>query len=338
MADIESPIIQPAPVATPRGVPVEFHGPDDYHACWFPIALSHEVATGQVIGTPFLDGRVVVYRTSDGAPHVLSAYCRHLGADLSVGCVVEDKLQCAFHRWEYGANGRCVNTAAGDPPPPRARLFAYPTAESLGIIWAFNGESPSHPAPHFPVKEEELVFDAFRNPIPMLVDSAIVFLNSFDIQHFRAVHKLAIDVDPSTVVEKDGVLIYSAKVVASEFGATTQDRILWGTSTVTIDSAKGDRKFYLLHALCPVGPDKTQGFLVNATPRDTGPSADGQALEAMLADTRAYSLRLVNEDAPIFDTIHFRKDSLIASDRFLSFGMRYISRYPRAHPGREMIR
>ena len=30
----------------------------------------------------------------------------------------------------------------GDPPPPAARLFRFPTAERYGLIWAFNGEQP----------------------------------------------------------------------------------------------------------------------------------------------------------------------------------------------------
>ncbi len=51
---------------------------------WFPLCLSSQVARGQVRGVDFLDGRVVIFRGENGRAQVLSAYCPHVGADLSV--------------------------------------------------------------------------------------------------------------------------------------------------------------------------------------------------------------------------------------------------------------
>jgi phenylpropionate dioxygenase-like ring-hydroxylating dioxygenase large terminal subunit len=319
-----------------RGTRIEFCGEDEFHACWYPVALSSEVERGGLVGAPFLDGRVIVYRTSDGVAHVKSAYCRHLGADLSVGRLVDDRVQCPFHFWRYDAAGSCVDVPAGDPPPPYAKLFSYPTAESLGIIWAFNGETPLHPAPHFDLGDEALAIEAYRNPLPMQVESSIVFLNSFDLQHFRVVHGMPIGVDQDQLSEHEHTLAYVARVSTPEFGEVLQDRRLWGVNTVTIASETRGRKLYLMHSLCPVARNATQGFLVSATPSDSSVADDGA--QALLAQSREYSLRLVNEDAPIFDTLRFRRDNLTASDRFLAFGIQYIRRYPRAHPGRELIR
>ncbi len=98
----------------------------------------------------FLDGRVIVFRGSSGTAQVSSAYCPHLGADLSVGDVQGDTVRCAFHHWQYDRNGVCVKTGIGDPPPPGACLFTFPTAEKHGLIWAFNGEEPLFAIPDFP--------------------------------------------------------------------------------------------------------------------------------------------------------------------------------------------
>ncbi|QTD94584.1 Rieske 2Fe-2S domain-containing protein [Burkholderia anthina] len=320
-----------------RGTRIEFRGDDEFHACWYPVALSSEVEQGSLIGAPFLDGRVIVYRTSDGLAHVRSAYCRHLGADLSMGRLVNDQVQCPFHFWRYDSMGSCIDVPAGDPPPPYAKLFSYPTAESLGIIWAFNGENPLHPAPHFGRGDEALLIDAYRNPLQMHVESSIVFLNSFDLQHFRVVHGMPIEVDPDRVSEHEHTLAYEARVSSPEFGDVIQDRRLWGVNTVTIASETGGRRLYQMHSLCPVGKNATQGFLVSATTMPAGVTDDDGA-KALLAQSRDYALRLVNEDAPIFDTLRFRRDNLTASDRFLAFGIQYIRSYPRAHPGRELIR
>lgn len=306
-----------------------------YHSCWYPVALSSDLAAEQLIGVDFLGGRVVVYRTQSGVAHVRSAYCRHLGADLAVGTVVGERLRCAFHLWEYGSDGGCAFIPAGDKPPPAARLFAFPTAESLGIIWAFNGAVPTYNVPNFGVDESDLQFDAFRNPLAMHVASPIVFLNSFDIQHFRAVHGLAIEADPHDMRRDGDILHYRAHVVAEEFGEIVQERTLWGVNSVTVESLRSGRKLLLLHSLCAVSPVLTQGFLVNATTRE-GP-ADAASAEQVLGEARAYSLRLVNEDSAIFDTIRFKADCLTKSDRMLRFGMDYIASFPPASPAADLI-
>ena len=157
-----------------------------YHACWYLITLGSEIAPGQVVSVEFLGGSVVVYHSECGVSHVHSAYCRHLGADLALGKVAGENRRCAFHGWECDDPGRCTLIPAGDKVPPRARLFAYPTAESLGIIWAFNGSDPTSPVPTF--SEDPAAADSFRNPQAMGVSSDVVFLNTFDQQQFRVVH------------------------------------------------------------------------------------------------------------------------------------------------------
>ena len=71
----------------------------------------------KILGVDFLDGRVVAYRGENGEARVMSAYCAHVGADLSVGDIQGDTIRCAFHHWRYDGNGVCVATKVGDPPP-----------------------------------------------------------------------------------------------------------------------------------------------------------------------------------------------------------------------------
>src|SRR3546814_19115623 len=71
------------PEARRRGVVADL-GPGA-HQCWYPIALSRDLPKGKVIGSDLADGRVVIFRGEDGVARVMSAYCKHMGADLSVG-------------------------------------------------------------------------------------------------------------------------------------------------------------------------------------------------------------------------------------------------------------
>src|SRR3546814_5765512 len=58
-------------------------GEGGFDACWYPVAMSDEVAPGAFHRAEFLDGHVIVVRTSTGEVSVLSPYCRHYGADRS---------------------------------------------------------------------------------------------------------------------------------------------------------------------------------------------------------------------------------------------------------------
>ena len=126
-----------------HGRDVTYEGDGDlFTQSWFPLCRSSEVAPGAVLGRNFLDGRVAVYRTEDGTANVVSAYCPHNGADLSIGKVAGDRLVCAFHHWEFERSGRCSATPTGDRIVEGMKVFRYPVQERFGLIWAFNGTEP----------------------------------------------------------------------------------------------------------------------------------------------------------------------------------------------------
>jgi len=169
-----------------------------YHQSWFPVALASDVPAGRPLGRDFLGTRVVIYRDSTGRPVVQGAYCPHLGADLSVGEVVEGQIRCAYHHWKFDCAGTCVDIPAGDRIPPGARIPTYPSAEAWGLIWAFNGTAPTFPVPGIPgVEERELICEThFRGT--RALDPWVSISNGVDFQHLRTLHGLAA-VEPDAV-------------------------------------------------------------------------------------------------------------------------------------------
>jgi phenylpropionate dioxygenase-like ring-hydroxylating dioxygenase large terminal subunit len=318
-----------------RGTAFEPQGERGFDQCWYPLALAAEVPVGQVVGREFLSGKVAVFRTSDGQPHVVSAYCRHLGADLSIGKMVDDQLRCPFHYWHYNSEGRCARIPAGDTPPANARLFKFPTAESLGLVWAFNGETPLYPVPAFDHADAELELRVWRNPNETPVDHNLFFLNAFDLQHFHAVHGMKIELRPEETIEGKHTMNFVFRTTTPEFGEIAQQRRLWGTSTLTVSNPSGGRTLYMSHALCALPGNRCQGYLVNATPKD---AANPDAAATVLANAQTYARRLIEEDQPIMKTIHFRQDLLTASDRLLAEGIRWIRAFPRANPAESLLR
>ncbi|MEI6201808.1 MAG: Rieske (2Fe-2S) protein, partial [Enhydrobacter sp.] len=60
-----------------------------FHRSWYPVCLATALEPQAAIGRDFLGTRVVAWRDPSGKPVVQTAWCPHLGADLSLGKVVE---------------------------------------------------------------------------------------------------------------------------------------------------------------------------------------------------------------------------------------------------------
>src|SRR3546814_5242755 len=101
---------------------------------------------------------------SSDLARVMSAYCKHMGADLSVGGdIVGNDVRCPYHHWTYGDGGKCTGIASGDPIPRASNLASFPTAEHLGRSWVFFGETPLYAMPPFDeYNEKDFAFGAYE--------------------------------------------------------------------------------------------------------------------------------------------------------------------------------
>jgi nitrite reductase/ring-hydroxylating ferredoxin subunit len=298
-----------------------------FHQSWFPLALASELGRGHVMGRDFLGTRVILYRDETGRALVQSAYCPHLGADLSVGEVVDGHIRCAYHHWRFDCSGRCVDIPTGDKIPPGARIATYPSAEAWGLmwglIWAFNGETPSFPVPSIPgAQEHELVYEThFRGT--RATDPWVAVSNGVDFQHLRTLHGLSA-VDPDAVTVGQHSLEYRI-----EAPSLVQHGRITGVNTFSQRLVIGDQDLFMLFSGAPIAHGRSMGFYCFGV-RDSGNGRAGAA--AKLDDLRGFVQRLLAEDAPVLDTIRFRPRVLVASDRHLARFFKYVREFPRAHP------
>jgi phenylpropionate dioxygenase-like ring-hydroxylating dioxygenase large terminal subunit len=110
------------------------------------VARSAEVATTPLpVGA---GGRAyVVVRLRPGAEvTALSARCPHRLVPLATATVVDGRLQCGYHGWQFNAEGRCVDIpslGADGAPPPRADLSApWAVEERDGWVWLAPDRTP----------------------------------------------------------------------------------------------------------------------------------------------------------------------------------------------------
>lgn len=81
---------------------------------------------------------VAVRLHPDAAVSVLAARCPHRLVPLTGGSVVDGRLQCPYHGWQFDGAGSCVRIPShpGSTPPPRASLATPPAVrESDGWVW-----------------------------------------------------------------------------------------------------------------------------------------------------------------------------------------------------------
>ena len=320
-----------------RGQPIPAQGVGGHDQTWYPICTSAQAQPGQVHGTDWMNGRVIVVRDRDGRASVLSAYCRHLGADLAGGDILDGEVRCPFHHWRYDAAGRCTATGVGDPAPAAARLFAFPTHEAFGLVWAFNGREALFDPPSFDLPEADLivrtVFDRMDE-----VDHFIPFSNSSDIFHLKAVHGMDLTVDPAGIERLPHGLRYAQAMHVPGQGAIEQQVRIFGTNCLTFRSRIMGRDVFQMSAGKALPGNRTLSCMVAATNRSTGAPGEDAMIDAILDQGIAFGRKLFEEDDRVLRAISFRQDVLTASDRMLAAYLAYVRAFPRSDIAADMIR
>lgn len=168
---------------------------------WFAVLSSNEVRR-KPVGVRRLGRDLVFWRDSLGKVYALEDFCVHRRARLSAGKVINDRIQCPFHGFEYDGNGRVrLIPALGKnyKVPDRFRVNSYPVYEKNNIIWLWFGEGEPEKEPKFfDDIDEDFAYAEFRAlwnvPFPRAVE------NQLDVMHLPFVHRTTIGRGNRTLV------------------------------------------------------------------------------------------------------------------------------------------
>lgn len=333
----QSADVSALPFRRQRGLPVPNEGDDGlFTQSWYPICLSSAANSSFVRGFEFLDGRIIVFRDPEGVAHVMSAYCPHMGADLSIGDIVDGQVRCAFHHWRYGPDGRCSGTPSNDPAPATARLFEFPVQEKFGLVWAYNGLEPHYDLPDFPHPAEDLVFRIKVLGEEFPVDPWVNCANTPDIQHIQYLH--GVDIDSKSIADEvrwtDHSMSYDFDALSQDGNTISNTVGIYGTSLYYQSTLIDGKWFGFLSPFGLPGPGRTTGYLVVAARKDMGTTEE---LNGFLDYIVELETRVVLDDIVNMRTIHFQPGTLTRSDRTLSRFFDYMRAFPRAHPSADFI-
>ncbi len=183
---------------------------------WHPVALSSDVGSEPLAVRLAGQGWALARLGDDDGVVAFADACPHRRARLSAGSVQDGTLQCIYHGWRFGADGRCLDIPAlGDAAqiPARASLTRpAEVTERDGLVW-LAPRAPRAPLPELvpgvPLKGEGIA--TVRLPVLQVEANAAMLIDNFlDEAHLPFVHAATIggagpEVIPRAEVVRDGL-------------------------------------------------------------------------------------------------------------------------------------
>ncbi len=316
-------------------------------ACWYHAGSASAIATAPQRVDLGNKERYVVFHSGD-AWATLDARCSHMGADLSRGRVMNGRLSCPFHGWEYDSAGRCQLIPAGTPIPAFACQASFPTLERGGHVFFFNRPVAEWDMPFFDVGESDLIS---AGSFALDVDSPwyCVGANGFDSQHFACAHDRRLVHEP--VIDSPAPHARRLRATFEVVGSSVEDRVIralaghtldmevtsWGGALILVVARFRRTTSYGLVSLIPGEANQTHVQDVVWVRRChlpvLGPLWDGCNARLRLAFVREF----VSQDAERVQGVRLRMDRLIGADRILANYFRWlqmwVSEKPTQPPG-----
>jgi phenylpropionate dioxygenase-like ring-hydroxylating dioxygenase large terminal subunit len=331
-----------------------------YPVGWYLFGRASELARGPITRS-FLGRRLVAYRGASGAAVVMDARCSHLGSDLGLGRVVGDAIECPFHAWRYGPDGRCthipavadgVGTEAGIPA--FACQTTYPAGERAGMVFFF--ATPAPRAPLFPLPFFDGIDPAELLPGPpfeTVLDCPwfMVGANGFDAQHFRAAHDRRLVDGGATQVSCPAPFARRASATFAVEGDTLRDRLTrtfagdrvtltvtdWCGNLILVTARFRRTTSYGMVTTVPLGESRTAVRVTVFVRR--GRTRPGRALfDPLNAAVRSYFIReFLRPDAERLQGVRYNPHTLIEADREMAEYFAWLARVSRglAHENRD---
>jgi nitrite reductase/ring-hydroxylating ferredoxin subunit len=274
---------------------------------WFIVAAGEDLAPGDIRPLYYFGRDLVLFRGTDGSPHVLDAHCTHLGAHLAVGGQVEDScIRCPFHGWKFdGADGACVDVPYDEIEhiPGRAAIRSYPTVERNHMIWAWHHLEGG--PPFYDVPDVAEFDDPAWSPIVVRefqIDTCCQEMaeNNVDRAHFKYVH------GTEGIPEEEFFVDGAYKRAVGNDGTFVREGFGLGLGVLRL---KDWTTF--VSSTTPIDEDTVHVRWIFTSPRSLGENAAAEAAELFCGG--------ISQDIPIWENKIYREPPVLRpSERDIS--------------------
>jgi phenylpropionate dioxygenase-like ring-hydroxylating dioxygenase large terminal subunit len=244
---------------------------------WYFALHGPELKVGKMKPITLLGESVLLGRTTEGKVFAMRNLCPHRSTPLHHGQFDGKDVQCLYHGWKFGADGRCslIPTLCGDQAHfgDRIRNKTYPCRESQGIIWVFVGEMDEATMPEPPClpdigdSKPEIYFG-----IPYPLNAEHTAYTFFDPSHVAFVHsspfvhRKSHNIREKVKEFEPAPLGWTMKRHAAPkenmfyrlFGKNATTEIVYSLPGTRIESIRGDKHWAIsLATITPISDEET---------------------------------------------------------------------------------
>jgi 3-ketosteroid 9alpha-monooxygenase subunit A len=306
---------------------------------WFGVAMSDDIAIGDVKTLKYFNTEFVVWRGEDGVVRALDPYCRHLGAHLGYGGdVVGNDLRCPFHHWSYNGQGGVTDIPYTKIVPPKLRKSctpAWPIQETLGVVYVWYHpykEAPMWELATIPELAEENWVMTERHEWIIKIHIQEITENGMDYAHFRAVH--GTKSPPAPEYKIDGYARYSSVTTKMETPRGLVD------GTIEVRAVGPGQSFNRFYGISDVVMSQQQAAIDSQTVHIRQQFFHPPGIsDGKMRVTKAQIRNLVfqiEQDIPIWEHKHFEPNPILVEGDgpILSYREQYARYY--AKPPKEL--
>jgi phenylpropionate dioxygenase-like ring-hydroxylating dioxygenase large terminal subunit len=183
---------------------------------WYPLTWSRDVGRS-LTKRKIVGENLVLYRTLDGDVVALRDACPHRLAPLSFGKLKGDAIECGYHGMTFDGAGHCIRIPGQEIIPGNARVRAYPTAERMGLVWIWLGDSARADTAliyHLPQHDDARWSAAYGDALEIKTNYLNLADNLCDPAHVSFVHLSTLgsaaseDIPVQHRLTDDGVLVW----------------------------------------------------------------------------------------------------------------------------------
>jgi phenylpropionate dioxygenase-like ring-hydroxylating dioxygenase large terminal subunit len=115
----------------------------NWRNCWYPVTFIQDLPENRPYSFSLYDEPFVLFRDGQGQLVCLIDRCPHRAAKLSDGQIIEGKLECLYHGWQFGNEGQCLHIPqlpTDAKIPVNACIKSFQVVERQGMIWVWAGD------------------------------------------------------------------------------------------------------------------------------------------------------------------------------------------------------
>ncbi len=204
----------------------------NWRNCWYPVTFIQDLPKNYPYSFSLYDEPLVLFRNKDGELICLADLCPHRAAKLSDGQIIDGKIECLYHGWQFGSQGECLHIPqlpADAKIPAKACVKSFLVAEKQGIVWIWAGETN--------VADEKLIPTVadLDNPtvvssdymIDLPYDQTYFIENAIDPSHLYISHEATLNSRQQAQPLEMEVIETSARGIKGRYRKTRQQSENW---------------------------------------------------------------------------------------------------------------